>query len=427
MLARHHTPRTTLALALAAFALASCEDRLAPETPDEQFAEEVRELREMEMLPPPRRAEVPEGAPRFFNELDGLDAFLDASAPWDDGPPAWWVEENVSTLEQRLEPILPFFDSVTELLASPDARAALEAGTSLAYRTSIRSERTEYDRYATPSLPRVGRWINLLCSRAVQAGRSQVSSAIATTSLANAFDLLALLDDHSASGTATVVALETNVLRAVHLIAPGPSVDPLLMRSTLDPRLARAGDASRIWGYLRSAVSWRVEITEELSNAKPRHDADHWLRELDCSRARLAERGIDVLYLYRELRSSSMLCDRLRKFGTEHPFQIILDGMTALHDLSSAIYLARYALAANEYYFVRDAWPPYLLGDLSSYFPSGGTPYLECRALLIDDKQAFNEYRVFLKGRARGSDEAKDPLLEWRWDDQVLQQFAERR
>ncbi|HED65522.1 MAG TPA: hypothetical protein ENJ09_08195 [Planctomycetes bacterium] len=407
---------------------------LEPEAANQKLRQEVQRLREAGYLDAVTEGELPGDPHDFFERLDGLDDFLDTCPDWDDSSlsnPEWWNSESADTLAQRLAPLDPFFEELSSLLHLPDAEKALASGLHLARRTRPGPEpltrEEEYDVYATPRARRVSRWIDLLCARAVASASTAVHSEEAAASLSDAFDLLWLLEDDSMRGVRTVSGLESEVLRCLQIVAPGPVIDPRLLRSQMEPRLARLGGRARVFRLLRREVSRRVEIAELVLSEPGRADQDHWLTELGSSRALLAEHALEAIDIQDNLRAASSLCLRIAQYGPsgadggDHTFQELLDGVAELHDLENYIYLARIALAANEWRFLEGEWPRFV-SDLT--FGDQPAPRLECRSRRLTYRREFSIVELALVGR-QGSSTDPNPLSTWIWDAETLKAFRE--
>jgi hypothetical protein len=415
---------TTLALGLSA-----CEDSLPldPESPREVLRARVAEGRATGFIDPHRTATAHHPASAdLFRRLDDIDAWLDDEAPWDDGVPAWLDPGIRPTLGSRLSPLGPFYEEINALILFPPHQEALIRFEPVAHRSTIHGCTEPIDSYATPSLARSGRWIDLLCAKAVAEASSPIGSEGAVRYLTQALDLVRLLDDGSLLGAGVSVALETQILRALHLIGLGPRLDPVLLRRELEPRLAHIGAKVRLWSALRAEISLRVEATEEILRNPGRDGEDAWMAHLDTSRTRMAERALDVLYIQDELRNASTFCSRALQFGNNHPFQPIIDAAKAVHEFETYAYLARMAVVMNEYRFVEGDWPRYL-SDMREGF-SGPMPNVVCRGLRSHYDRGFQE--VSLSCFSRLADEPEpnaDPLLSWVWTPDLVQQFEDRR
>ena len=418
------SPRLLPLLALAALA-ASC-DRRSPleESPEADLHQEIRELRAAGFLREPVEPVYPEHTPDFFARLDELDAWLDGPGEWGEPLPDWLDNRKRTTLARRLEPFEPFFEQVTALLAEPYCAQALANGESFAYRTSIRAQTTDYDVYATPSIDRAGRWIDLLCADAVLRVGLGEGSPRTIRSLAQALDLLRLLDDGTLIGTQKVAELELGVLLSVRKVAPGPRVDPVLMRSEIERRLGVLGSELRVWSALKDEVSHRVEIAEVLLRESGRPDEDHWLGELDCSRSRLVKRTLDVTYVQDELRSASVLCARLDAFPDSYALRHLVDAVEVLHTLDVYAQLARIALSINEYRSEEGEFPQYYSDTWESF--ENGMPIAPCRGQRIVYDRGYNWVNLRSISRTGKLPSEDDTLLVWSWGETILDQFKER-
>lgn len=404
------------------------EGPLDPATAEARLRARIETMTAEGFLADPERSAHPEATTELFDRLAKVDFWLDEISGWDDsdGVPNWWDDEVVPSLPVRLRPLDAFYTEITLLLQEEKISLAIESGESLAYRTSILWNEAEIDAFATPPLPRAERWIDLLCAKTVETGKSSLDADTAMRCLTEAFDLLHLLDDGSMAGRRTCVALESRLLLALRTVAPGSAIDPVRMQSELEPRLAVVGDRLRPWETLRSEISRRVQTTLELLDNPGRPDEELWLTSLGTTRAGLAERALDAIHVQDELRAASTLCVRIGQFNRDHPFQELIDTIDGLHQLGSACYVARVGLAANEFRFIEGDWPRYL-SDLSPEYIDGRTPPLACRTKRPTYKRGFRDVRLSVSGRmALAGNPDRDPLFEWSWSSEVISQFPRR-